>query len=178
MDRYAHLEKEYSEPIADGIAHNASFRTWLLKHTRFGDEAKSALPLVEEMRKRRSKSAQTWWGSHYTESCRCIGCSGQETDLLVVFGSDSSRFALHVEIKQPTDNFPAHKDQAGSYAIRAECWIAKPPRAIVPHFAADTMLICSENRLADYAVHLQKFGSVVTFEEIAASFPDFAIGAT
>jgi hypothetical protein len=178
LDRYAHFEKKYSEPIADGIAHNARFRAWLLKHTKFGHQAKVALPLIEEMQKKRSKSAQTWWGSHYTESCRCTGCSGQETDLLVVFEGDSSRFALHVEIKQPTDNFPTHKDQAESYAIRAECWIGKPPKAIVPHFAADTMLICGENRLADYEVHLPKFGSVITFEEIAASFPDMAIGAT
>lgn len=178
MSRYAHLEKQYADPIADGIVHNASFRAWLLRHTKFGDDADTAFPLVEEMRKKRSKSAQTWWGSHYTESCRCDGCSGQETDILVVFESESRRFALHVEIKQPTDNFPAHKDQAGSYAVRAACWIAKPPKSIVAHSAADTMLICGENRLSDYAMHLRHFGAVLSFEEIVASFPKLDLPTT
>jgi oligopeptidase B len=45
------------------------------------------------------------------------------------------------------------------------------PEAVVPHSDAGTVLLCSTLRLIDYAPHLSKFGTVITFEEISKTFP-------
>lgn len=138
--------------------------------------ADKALLLHDEMKARRSKSATTWWRSHYHKKCRCQGCSEQETDILAIFEAASGiRFALHFEVKQPKDRFPTDKDQAANYALRAKCWVALPPRRVVPHADAATVLLCSAAKLADYAAHLPKFGSIITFEEIARVFPNATI---
>jgi hypothetical protein len=45
----------------------------------------------------------------------------------------------------------------------------------VPHADAATVLLCSTSKLAEYAPHLSKFGSVITFEEVARAFPQATI---
>lgn len=168
--RYGALEHAFAEPIAEALISDPAFRVWLLSHTRFAIDSKDARLLHDEMRA--ARSAGTWWRSHYTESCRCEGCRGQETDLFAIFERpDGSRFALHVEVKQPTDRFPGNKDQAANYRIRAECWVRNPPKSVLPHGDADTLLLCSEMRLQNYAPHLAKFGAVITFEEVRRRFP-------
>ena len=81
------------------------------------------------------------------------------------------RFALHIEVKQPTDKFPTKKDQAANYALRAKCWAVSAPKAVVPHSDAATVLLCSSLKLHEYKPHLSKFGTVITFEDIARTFP-------
>jgi hypothetical protein len=49
--------------------------------------------------------------------------------------------------------------------------VVKPPKSVLQHSEADTMLLCSRARLNDYEPHWRKFGSVITFEEIAERFP-------
>lgn len=172
---YGSIEFAYAEPFAEALATDPAFRAWVLRQTKFAALADEASLLHEAMRAKRGKSTATWWRSHFTEKCRCPGCSGQETDLLAVFeAKDGTRFALHIEVKQPTDRFPATKDQAANYALRAECWIRTPPKAVVPHSDAATLLLCSASKLAEYASHLPKFGTVLTFEAVAASFPHLA----
>ena len=174
--RYGDLEFAYAEPIAEAIAHLPSFRTWMLSRTIFSASAETSRVLVEEMRAKRGKSAQTWWRSHYTERCRCNGCSGQETDILTVFeDAAGERFAIHFEVKQPTDRFPSGKDQAANYRQRAACWTTKPPPAVVPHHHAATGLLYSARREQDYLPNLSKFDFAVTFEEIRQSFPMIAL---
>lgn len=127
--------------------------------------------LVGEMTALRP-NAQTWWRSHYTEKCRCSGCSGQETDILAVFEDDEGkRFAIHFEVKQPNDRFPAGKDQATNYMTRAACWVDNPPKAVVPHEAAVTCLVYSESRKHGYGANVSKFDIAITFEEIREAFP-------
>ncbi|MDF1600874.1 hypothetical protein PZ895_13985 [Mesorhizobium sp. YIM 152430] len=165
---YGSIEHAHAEPFAEAIARNAAFRAWVLRQTKFKQFADGARLLDEEMKAKRSRFSTTWWRSHYTEACRCEGCSGQETDLLAVFEAQAGlRFALHVEVKQPRDRFPAHKNQAGSYASRAACWTTSPPKSVIRHSNAATLFLCSRTKLAKYKPHLSRFGSVITFEDVA-----------
>jgi hypothetical protein len=167
---YGSIEFTYAEPFANALVGDPAFRSWVLRQTKFAAFADGARLLQDEMKSRRS--AATWWRSHFTEKCRCQGCSGQETDILAIFQAATDlRFALHLEVKQPDDKFPTNKDQAANYALRARCWATSPPKAVVPHADAATVLLCSALKLAEYAPHLSKFGSVITFEEIAKIFP-------
>ena len=173
MRRYGAKEYAFGAPIAEGLAVNPAFQTWVLSQTKFGPLAASSRLLHEEMSAKRN--AASWWASHYTESCRCDGCSGQETDLLAVFESEERRFALHFEIKQPTDRFAPGGRQARSYSLRANCWITNPPRAIVKHDDATTVLLCSEKSLETFKDDAAHFDVVITFEAVARSFPELAL---
>jgi hypothetical protein len=173
--RYGGLEFQYAEPFANGLVGDLEFRSWVLSQTKFGGVAQTATVLHKEMAAKRSAKAENWWRSHFSERCRCPGCSGQETDLLAIFEApDRDRFALHFEVKQPTDHFPKGKDQAANYALRASCWVANPPAAILSHGDAATVLLCSQARLRGYGDQPRKFDSVITFERIAAEFPNWA----
>lgn len=170
--RYGSTEYSYAEPFARALVEDHAFRRWVLSRTRFAQDAANAELQHDAMRAARSAASSTWWRSHFTERCRCDGCSGQETDLLAIFErSNGTRFALHCEVKQPTDRFPSTKDQAANYAIRAACWTKNPPTSVLPHSDAATVLLCSRAKLRDYAAHIPKFNSVITFEEIAKQFP-------
>ncbi len=164
--RYGSEEWKYAEPVASALAENPEFLVWFLSRTRFAPHAQRAALLHREMKAMRSASSETWWRSHYTEKCRCEGCSGQETDMLAVFSAAPNRFALHIEVKQPMDKFPSHRDQARNYQLRAACWVRTPPRAVLPHSDAETVLLFSESRRAEYSDHIQKFGSSITSEEM------------
>lgn len=169
--RYGGIEWTYAEPIARALVESRDFRCWFLQQTRFSEHAEEAVLLNEEMQARRAASAETWWRSHFTEKCRCPGCSGQETDLLAVFARGSFRFAIHVEVKRPGDKFPKQKDQAHNYSLRAQCWARRPPSAILPHHDADTMLIFSKSQQEEFAPHRAKFGASATFEAISRALP-------
>lgn len=176
--RYGSVEFAYAEPFADALAADSAFSSWVLRRTKLAPVADVAILLHDEMRARRSAKADSWWRSHYTERCRCQGCSGQETDLLAVFDvAGRARVALHVEVKQPADDFPKNKDQAMNYALRAACWVRSPPLAVLPHHAADTLLLYSASRRSDYALNLPKFGAALTFEEVAREFPQATAGS-
>lgn len=170
--RYGSLEYAYAVPFAEALVTNASFRSWVLARTPFANYGREARLRNEAMHALRGKSAENWWRSHFTEKCRCNGCSGQETDLLAIFEASDFRFAVHFQVKQPTDMFPAAKDQAANYSTRAQCWVTSPPKAVLPHQAASTALLCSATKLVEYAPHLAKFDTVLTFEEIAKVFPE------
>lgn len=169
--KYGSKEFAFAEPFAAALISDAKFRSWLLKKTKFAEHADVATVPMEEMATRRGLS-QTWWRSHYTERCRCEGCSGQETDILAIFAANDFRFALHVEVKQPDDRFPSGKNQGLNYALRANCWIKSPPVAVLTHTAAGTMLLCSGFKLKDYGDQAKAFESVVTFESLRLDFPN------
>ncbi|QQO19476.1 hypothetical protein JJB98_05965 [Bradyrhizobium diazoefficiens] len=167
-------EKEFaaSLPIAEALEKKPSFRRWLIEHTEFAESAAAARLLSEEMHALRSRGTPTWWRSHYTESCRCLGCRGQETDLLAIFeDAESMRFAVHIEVKHAGDSFRDDRTQAAAYPIRALCWANRPPHKVLPHSKATTMLLCSAIRLRDYSKHSHHFKTVVTFEDIESAFP-------
>lgn len=173
--RYGSIEFRYAEPFANALAVDAAFRAWVVGQTKFAPFAGEARLMHEEMLASRGKTSATWWRSHYTEKCRCRGCSGQETDLLAIFEVQKARrFALHVEVKQPADKFPTNRDQAGNYALRAACWVKASPNAVLSHSDAATALLCSAAKLAEYRPHLSKFGTIITFEEVAKAFPEAA----
>jgi hypothetical protein len=168
---YGSIEFSYAEPFANALVIDPAFRSWILRRTKFAAFAEGARLLHNEMRSQRSEDSATWWRSHFTEKCRCQGCSGQETDILAIFEAATGvRFALHFEVKQPADKFPTNRDQGANYALRAKCWATSAPKSVVPHSDATTVLLCSTLKLAEYGPHLSKFGSVITFEEIARTF--------
>lgn len=167
---YGLHELSFATPFADRLVSDAAFREWVLCRTKFSNLAVGSRVLDQEMLKRRSPSAGSWWRSHYTAACNCSGCGGQETDLLAIFEALSgARFALHVEVKHPGDGFKADGRQARAYGERARCWVMKPPRAVLPHQDAATMLLCSERRLADYGENVRLFDHLLTFEAVERS---------
>jgi hypothetical protein len=173
--QYGSLEYAYAEPIAQALVDEPAFRDWILHQTRFAGSAANTRLLHKEMKA--ARRASTWWRSHYTESCRCAACSGQETDLLALFEDiEGRRFALHFEVKQPTDRFS--KDQAANYATRARCWVAKAPRAVLAHSDAATVLLCSRSNLKRYEDDASLFDTVITFEEIRERFHSIPLPET
>jgi hypothetical protein len=175
---YGRLEKRYARPIAEALAQNQEFRVWLLERTVFFGVAASARLLDKEMLAMRSKTATSWWASHFTEACRCEGCRGQETDIFAVFEAPGTgRFALHIEVKHPGDKFKKGGTQAASYPIRASCWATEgsTPTKVLPHSAASTVLLYSFAKSTEYGPHLEHFASLITFEEIFARFPALAV---
>jgi hypothetical protein len=171
--RYGSIEFQYAEPFANALVANQAFCAWVLQRTKFAAFANDVRVLNEEMQAKRSKEATNWWRSVFTEACRCSGGSGQETVILAIFETPSLyRFGVHFEVKQPTDNFPTHKNQAANYATRAACWVQSPPKAVLQHSDASSALLCSESKLIKYAPHISEFDAVITFEEISKVFPE------
>lgn len=176
---YGKLELRYAEPFANALASDATFRSWVLRKTKFAVFANEARLLHREMKDLRSAKAKYWWRSHYSETCRCSGCSGQETDLLAIFELKARmRFALHFEVKHPGDRFKDGGHQAAAYKIRAACWstLGGTPANILSHSAATTVLLCSETKLTKYAAHLRHFETLITFEDVANNFPHASAG--
>ena len=98
---------------------------------------------------------------------------GKETDLLAIFEDGSGyRFALHVEVKQPTDAFRKGEYQAAAYSERAACWVTpgRTPAGVIPHLGATTALLCANAMLNTSPSHVAQFGAVFTFEMIAELF--------
>jgi hypothetical protein len=167
---YGARELAYARPFAERLVDDMNFVAWVLAQTKFAIHARNVRLLHKEMAARRK--AEFWWRSHYTEKCRCPGCCGQETDILAVFeAAAGQRFALHIEVKQPTDKF-SNPGQAAAYPVRAQCWSAdgKNPRSVLEHTDAATVLLCSTDKLEEYAPYLQHFGSVITFEDLHRLF--------
>jgi hypothetical protein len=178
-------EFRFGKPFADGLVNNLEFRKWVLKRmekkvAKYADEAQL---LDQKMLRERSEGTKYWWYHHYQEKCRCGGCSGQETDILAIFETEGDklserdrRFAIHVEVKHPRDEFKEAKDgklsQAEAYRVRARCWVAKKPKRVLAHTDATTLLLCSETRRRDYEPHSKHFDKMITFEEIAMAFPN------
>jgi hypothetical protein len=168
--RYAAVESRYAEPIAETLVSDPAFRAWFLRKTVFSEYADAARILDREMLAKRSRTARNYWQSHYTESCRCPGCRGQETDLLAICKTPMGRcFALHVEVKQPRDKFKP--GQAAAYPARAQCWLRTPPNNVVGHSETTTVLLCCAHKLAEYAPDCQHFATVITFQDIQENFP-------
>lgn len=172
---YGKQELLFAQPIAEGLVNDVAFRSWILGKTKKFADYSGANLLHREMLAIRSKKTTSWWRSHYTETCRCSGCKGRETDLLAIFEtSEGLRFAIHAEVKQPSDRF--NLGQAAAYPIRAKCWVNKPPRGILAHTDAETVLLCSQSRLVDYGANLEHFDAIITFEKIATGFPSLSAG--
>jgi hypothetical protein len=172
--KYGSTEYLYAAPIAQALIDDAAFRKWVLSHSVFAEFANARI-LHQEMASHRGNATAEWWRFHFTERCRCAGCSGKETDLLAIFESESKvRFAMHFEIKQPKDKFKADGLQSRGYPLRAACWINTPPRNVLPHHRASTGIFLSETKRAEYRPHMDHFNAVVTFEDIEKQFPHIA----
>jgi hypothetical protein len=171
---YGNKELIFAKPFAEGLVNDPAFRSWVLRQTKFADFADEARLLHREMKAKRSARTRYWWRSHFTETCRCPGCSGRETDLLAIFETATGlRFALHVEVKHPGDEFK-DDEQAPAYPVRARCWSTngRTPAKVLPHTETTTALLCSELRLEDYAPRPAHFETVITFEDIKKNFPN------
>lgn len=171
---YGRKELLYAEPFAEALVNDLAFRSWVLRKTKFAEHADEARLLNREMKAQRSGTAKYWWRSHFTETCRCFGCRGQETDLLAIFETNKGlRFALHMEVKHPGDRFKETGVQAAAYPARAQCWSTpgQAPPNVLSHSEAATVLLCSSTKLEEYAPHLKYFETKITFEELRKEFP-------
>jgi hypothetical protein len=172
--KYGSVEYQYAAPIAQALIADKGFRRWVLSQSEFPEFA-DARVLHEEMAAHRSNRTAEWWRFHFTEKCRCAGCSGKETDVFVIFETASqARFALHFEVKQPKDKFKIDAVQSRGYPLRAQCWVKTPPANVLPHQKASTGLFFSERKRTEYAAHLPSFRTLITFEEIEREFPNVA----
>src|SRR4051812_15413435 len=110
--RYGSTEDTYAEPFSRALVEDSAFKSWVLSRTEFANMADARL-LHSEMKAWRENATAEWWRFHFTEKCRCDGCSGKETDILTIFEDRSRlRFALHFEVKHPADKFKANGIQA------------------------------------------------------------------
>jgi hypothetical protein len=173
---YGYLEHQFAAPLAETLATNSAFRAWLLQRTKFADRGESRI-LLDEMRALRTTRDAPWWKNYFTGSCDCFGCAGgRETDVFAVLEDvKGTRFALHIEIKQPSDRFSPKARQAERYRARAECWASSAPRTIPSHSEACTILVCSETKRGSFAAEIMGFDHCLTFEEIALSFPNATV---
>jgi hypothetical protein len=148
--KYGSREYQYAAPLALALVEHSPFRQWVTSKSAFSEFPSARIP-HKEMTRHRGNSTAEWWRFHFTEKCRCLGCSGKETDILAIFESESRiRFALHFEVKQPTDRFKNLRAMGFNQgAIHYE------------HSAGPTK-------------HLSNFNSLMTFEEIETEFPDVA----
>ena len=172
--KYGSVEYRYAAPIAKALVDDEAFRRWVLKQSKFAASADARI-LHEEMKSYRRNTTAEWWRFYFTEGCRCLGCSGKETDIFTVFEKGSERFAIHFEIKQPKDKFKSDGVQARGYPLRADCWAKSPPPRVLPHEYAATGIFFSEEKRKEYAPFLDNFQTQITFEEIEREFPQLAV---
>ncbi|WP_029587553.1 hypothetical protein [Bradyrhizobium sp. URHD0069] len=173
--KYGSIEYQYAAPIAQALVDDPDFRRWVLSKSVFAEFVDARI-LNKEIGRHRSNPTAEWWRFHFTEKCRCDGCSGKETDIFTIFESASGvRFALHFEIKQPKDKFKQDGIQSRGYPLRAQCWADKPPAKVLPHQRASTGIFFSEEKREEYEPHLQHFKTLITFEEIEREFPHLAV---
>jgi hypothetical protein len=89
--------------------------------------------------------------------------------LAVLEFGEGTRAALHIEVKQPTDLF--RMGQGRAYTLRAACWVKQPPKAIVSHTQATTLLLCLGSGMQRFGAEPREFDTIVTFEGIDSRFP-------
>jgi len=80
--KYGSVEYQYAEPIAQGLIEDSAFRHWILSKSKFSNSSDARI-LHKEMKLHRRNPTAEWWRFYFTEGCRCLGCSGKETDKLV-----------------------------------------------------------------------------------------------
>jgi hypothetical protein len=176
MSGGAGIEFQYAEPFAEALCDNSDFRKWVLGQTGFARFENVRL-LRDEMVKKRSPGTPYWWRHYYTHKCTCPGCDGRETDIFAIFETDTGfRFALHIEVKHPSDKFKAGGNQASAYPIRAQCWANKPPEKVLRHDAATTVLLFSEGKRKEFSEHLDHFKTLITIEDVDREFPQLYDG--
>lgn len=173
--KYGSLEYQYAEPIARALVTNVKFSHWVLSKSKFSAFADARL-LREEMIAHRKNATAEWWRFHFSMRCNDPCCSGgRETDIFAVYESSvGQRFAMHFEVKQPTDKFDPKRLQGQRYALRAKCWIDKTPSKILKHQDASLGIFFSEAKRAAFEPVLSYFPTQITFEEIEKAFPEVA----
>ncbi len=170
MPQYAHHEYRFAKPIADGLIQDLNFRIWLIEQTRFAKFSKNANLLNSEQKAKRSRKARNWWASYWVShsGCACLQCGERETDLLAIFSTPNDfRFALHIEVKSPSDKF--RDGQAKDYGLRAKCWAGRKnsPQTVLPHNEASTILVCSNEFASLNSGEADQFDTVITFEALS-----------
>jgi len=173
--KYGSLEYQYAEPIARALATNKQFSQWVLSNSIFADVADARL-LKDEMILQRQSPTAEWWRFHFSMSCKDPCCSGgRETDIFAVFeAADKKRFAMHFEVKQPTDRFDPKRMHEQRYALRAQCWTNKAPPKVLEHQDASLGIFYSESSRSKFEPVLSYFPTQITFEEIEKKFPQVA----
>lgn len=151
MAKYSSKEFLYARPLAYALLTDTSFRQWFFAGTKFADRVlTSLLHTAEQAKLRTTADSRKWFWFNYwcpkDGSCECRGEKGIETDILLILEEPAgSRFSLHVEVKQPGENFLP--GQAESYPRRGLCWTNsnKRPRTVPAHDDFLTAIVCGDN---------------------------------
>jgi len=147
--------------------------------TKFADYALDAQSLGEQQANLRTtlNSRKWFWFNHWCTKdryCECRGEKGIETDILLIFeASDQFRFAVHIEVKPPGENFLP--GQAESYPRRGSCWATPTARqkTVLAHDDFVTILVCGDNLKSDSRI--SNFTKVVlhhNIEQRISPYPD------
>ncbi len=172
----APMEFLYSWPIAAALEQSDDFRSFVLNKTKFCDDSHDAQLLKQEQLKKRSKNTSFWSRHPYCERTSCPYASCGETDLLAVFElSSQKRFAIHFEIKQPTDK--GHETQPERYSGRMQCWsdFNTRPQSILPHGDAASIVVCGTSFAEKAPEWVGIFDTLITTEELATHLDPYPL---
>jgi len=116
-------EDDLCRIFAERIKEDHAFAAWLLKHTKFRENAESAKLLYDEQVAARPNVSNDRWWRHWW--CFVPETNAEsETDIFLVFEQDFTkmRFALHIENKL---NGHFQTGQAAGYDARARYMMGK-----------------------------------------------------
>jgi hypothetical protein len=169
---YGHIEHCYCAPVAEALAKDHSFASFMLDRTGIMGWQGDFRCMKREQAQLR-KTAKFWWKNVFCpeSTCKCESLKGREVDILVVFArNDGARLGLHIECKNPDDRFRV--GQAENYRDRLSCWTqpGRGPRTIPAHEIAVSLLICDRDNKHS-SNDINQFNGIVYFDEIAQRLP-------
>jgi hypothetical protein len=156
--------------FANKLASSSEFCSWLVGHTKFS-RYKDDLRLLNNEQFSLRKSA--YWWRHWW--CEIPGEKIQsETDIFAAFETtDGLRFALHIENKITNSVFTAN--QGANYAIRAAHMLTDGNAGKLKCSDFDTVLISPTSFTNRFKQESDKFGRIISYDEIAKFIPEFGI---
>jgi hypothetical protein len=158
-------EVELDHAFAEALAVRPEFQSWLLAKGRFARHADRATLLIDEQASAR-RSAKHWW-KHWW--CRLPDGSESETDIFLVFETEGTRFALHIEDKPPHGQLGFR--QATDYRRRAAFKSNTPEWLSYSDF--EVLLLAPAEFIESHSECAAQFDRVITYGEVAQFVPLF-----
>ena len=162
----AKKEGELDLAFASEIERSEEFRSWVLKQTKFNNDATTAKLLHEEQGKDRLVWWKHWW-------CRVPELGEErETDIFLVFeipDTNKTRFALHIENKKGNGRFL--EGQPEGYEPRARFMMNEEKYLSYSDF--ETILIAPLSFKDKNEDQCEIFDTYISYEDIARFIPYF-----
>ncbi|MEQ1498661.1 MAG: hypothetical protein ABL914_08350 [Novosphingobium sp.] len=159
-------EAELDHAFAELIELDPVLQRFLLDGGRFGHVADTARLLVDDQRS--ARKAKHWW-KHWW--CKLPDGSAWETDIFLVFETETGRFAIHIENKPSDGNL--RFEQAAAYRRRATFKANDP--SWLNYWDFETILMAPSSFLAENTSAAAQFDRSISYEDIAAFIPLFSL---